>query len=269
MLMYMVFLYFFSFCLSCFYFNDKSDKQRLPFNHRQKVYPNGTLLLVEVDRILDEGSYTCVALAPGSNGKNGIASSTLHLSVQMKPVIDPFTFSKTLHEGQRYNVLCSVTRGDSPLTIKWFKDGRLLGPSTNHQVNMVSSSSAEYSGINVIQITEYSSTLIFESLRPDHRGNYTCQASNRAGSAAITQSMIVHGTCCPLLSFQRNVWWMLSLTCPLRVPRNSQILFAWSYFGCFSVAQEDQFLCLVCVCVCVCVCYSSAAMDHIQRRIVL
>ena len=181
-------------------FNDKSDKQRLPFNHRQKVYPNGTLLLAEVDRILDEGSYTCVALAPGSNGKNGIASSTLHLSVQMKPVIDPFTFSKSLHEGQRYNVLCSVTRGDSPLTIKWFKDGRLLGPSAGgHQINLASPA-AEYSGINVIPITEYSSTLIFESLRPDHRGNYTCQASNRAGSAAITQSMIVHGTCCPLLS---------------------------------------------------------------------
>ena len=147
--------------------------------------------------MLDEGSYTCFALAPGSDGKNGAASSSLYLSVQMKPVIEPFTFSKSLQEGQRYNVLCSVTRGDSPLTVKWFKDGRVLNsPSPNHQLNIASH---EYLDISVLPITEYSSTLIFESLRPDHSGNYTCQASNRAGSVAVTQSMIVHGKRCPFL----------------------------------------------------------------------
>lgn len=206
-----------------------TDKQRLPFNHRQKVYPNGTLLLAQVDRALDQGSYTCVALSPSSNGKNGMASSTLHLSVQMKPVIDPFTFSKSLHEGLRYHVLCSVTRGDSPLTIKWFKDGHLLGQSASHQLTSPTSS-AEYSGINVIQVTEFSSSLIFESLRPDHRGNYTCQASNKAGSAAITQSMVVHGE--SIKFFPLSSRHLLSLP------------FRFFFFFSFSVPLEERRRCM-------------------------
>jgi len=41
-------------------------------------------------------------------------------------VVEPFSFAKSLHRGQRYNIMCTVTRGDLPVTIRWFKDGRLL-----------------------------------------------------------------------------------------------------------------------------------------------
>lgn len=35
---------------------------RLPYNHRQKVYPNGTLTVTDVERSSDEGRYKCVAV---------------------------------------------------------------------------------------------------------------------------------------------------------------------------------------------------------------
>ena len=34
---------------------------RLPYNHRQKVFPNGTLTVNELERVTDEGLYTCIA----------------------------------------------------------------------------------------------------------------------------------------------------------------------------------------------------------------
>jgi len=169
-----------------------TDNQRLPFNHRQKVYPNGTFILTDVDKHTDQGIYKCQAY--NKDGKT--ASSILSLQVLIRPEIEPFSFPKSLQEGQRFNVLCSVTKGDEPVTIKWYKDGRLLGrpsasvPSTSSSDQ---SRAAELIGISTISVTQFTSTLIFETIRPEHRGNYTCEASNRAGSASVTQSMIVHG----------------------------------------------------------------------------
>lgn len=37
------------------------DGQRLPYNHRQKVYDNGTFEIHHVERSSDEGFYTCLA----------------------------------------------------------------------------------------------------------------------------------------------------------------------------------------------------------------
>lgn len=181
-----------------------ADNQRLPFNHRQKVYPNGTFILTEVEKNTDEGLYKCQA-----NGRDGkeikSASSSLSLQVLIRPEIEPFSFPKSLQEGQRFNVLCSVTKGDEPVTIKWFKDSRLLGRPTSSSLRSSSSSSSssltsdsnrasELIGISTVSVTAFSSSLIVDSVRPEHRGNYTCEASNRAGSASVTQSMIVHGT---------------------------------------------------------------------------
>lgn len=38
-----------------------SDGVRLPYNHRQKVFPNGTLSVIELERVTDQGVYTCIA----------------------------------------------------------------------------------------------------------------------------------------------------------------------------------------------------------------
>lgn len=70
-----------------------------------------------------------------------------------------------------------------PEQIEWHKDGKRL------------SNTGPLSKINVIQVTEYSVTLAFESVQPEHRGNYTCVASNAAGRTSVSDSMIIHGEC--------------------------------------------------------------------------
>lgn len=53
------------------------DDVRLPYNHRQKVFPNGTLIVMDVERPSDEGRYKCVAT--GKDGK--FAQSSLSVAV--------------------------------------------------------------------------------------------------------------------------------------------------------------------------------------------
>lgn len=107
-------------------------------------------------------------------------------------MIDTLAFPPNLHEGQRFNILCSVIKGDSPIIIKWFKDGRQIGaasdansqniiqtPSQQQRLNANDNNQAlaDLTGISIIHVTQYTSTLIFESLNEQHTGNYTCEAT--------------------------------------------------------------------------------------------
>lgn len=107
----------------------------------------------------------------------------------VRPVIEPFNFPTSLQSGQRFNVLCSVIKGDPPIKIKWYKDGDLI-------------TSNDGKGIQVMEVTDFSSSLVFGSLGPQHRGNYTCLASNIAGTAQHNETMIIHGKW--LLIYQSN-----------------------------------------------------------------
>ncbi|XP_022248097.1 Down syndrome cell adhesion molecule-like protein Dscam2, partial [Limulus polyphemus] len=146
---------------------------RLPYNHRQKVHKNGTLEVHHVERATDEGPYTCVA----RNKEGQSADSTAFVKVQVKPFIEPFTFPRTLKEQQRSSVVCTVSSGDLPIKIRWFKDDQPI--TENH-------------GILIKEVVEYTSHLLFESIRLRHRGNYTCIASNEAGTVSHTATMVIH-----------------------------------------------------------------------------
>lgn len=52
----------------------------LPINRKQKVFPNGTLLIENVERLSDEATYTCVA----KNSQGYAARGTLELQVMGK-----------------------------------------------------------------------------------------------------------------------------------------------------------------------------------------
>ncbi len=67
---------------------------------------------------------------------------------------------------------------DMPITLRWFKDNVPI---------------SEHKGVRVNEVADYSSTLLFESLTLDHKGNYTCIAANNAGTVSHTASMIIHG----------------------------------------------------------------------------
>lgn len=96
------------------------------------------------------------------------------------PRIEPFSFQEGLSEGMRTRVVCGVNKGDSPLKLEWFKDGRSLslGGPPNIQVKV---------------IDQYSSVLTMSSLTAAHSGRYTCQAHNPAAAVRFTASLSVHG----------------------------------------------------------------------------
>ncbi|KAG8200000.1 hypothetical protein JTE90_006239, partial [Oedothorax gibbosus] len=149
------------------------NNARLPLNHRQKVFPNGTLLVRNVEKLSDTGPYKCSA----SNSDGISAENSLFVKVLVRPLIEPFTFPKSLQTGQRFNVLCTVTEGDPPIKIQWIKDGQRTFLTTNTE------------GVKSLPVTDYSNTLVFDSLAPEHRGNYTCVAKNAAGTMSHTASM--------------------------------------------------------------------------------
>ncbi|RWS17533.1 dscam:-like isoform D [Dinothrombium tinctorium] len=59
------------------------DSKRLPVNRRQDVFPNGTLVISEVQKQDDDGTYTCLA-----TNKGHTASGTVKVSV-----MDPTTYN--------------------------------------------------------------------------------------------------------------------------------------------------------------------------------
>lgn len=111
----------------------------------------------------------------------------------MPPVVEPFSFAKSLHRGQRYNIMCTVVRGDLPVTIRWFRDGRPLTSDASSASDTPSQASDTNSVVAIKQLDPYSSTLTFGSLQSAHRGVYTCEAQNEAGRANQSSALVIHG----------------------------------------------------------------------------
>ncbi|XP_029678061.1 Down syndrome cell adhesion molecule-like protein Dscam2 [Formica exsecta] len=151
---------------------EKSSRE-LPDNLRQKVLPDGTLMITNVQKNGDPGVYTCWA----RNKQGHSARRSGDVAVIVPPKISPFTADRDLHLGERTTLTCSVTRGDQPLSITWLKDGRSMGPSER---------------VTVTNVDQYNSILMIESLSPDHNGNYSCVARNVAAEVSHTQRLVVH-----------------------------------------------------------------------------
>lgn len=56
------------------------DNRQLPINRKQKVFPNGTLIIENVERNSDQATYTCVA----KNSEGYTARGTLEVAVMGK-----------------------------------------------------------------------------------------------------------------------------------------------------------------------------------------
>lgn len=61
-------------------FPTPSDNRALPINRKQKVFPNGTLIIENVERNSDQASYTCVA----KNAEGFIARGAIEIEVMGK-----------------------------------------------------------------------------------------------------------------------------------------------------------------------------------------
>lgn len=78
------------------------------------------------------------------------------------------------------SVACSVVKGDTPLNITWFLNGKTI---------------EYYSGIVVNMVNKKLSTLSIDSVNAEHMGEYSCLAQNGAGSTSYSAYLHVNGIC--------------------------------------------------------------------------
>ncbi|XP_064424751.1 cell adhesion molecule DSCAML1 [Latimeria chalumnae] len=146
------------------------DSLLLPDNHRQVVFENGTLKLMDVQKGMDEGEYICSVLIQPQLS----ISQSVHVTVKVPPLIQPFEFPPA-SIGQLLYIPCVVSSGDMPIRITWRKDGRVI---------------ISGSGVT-IETKEFMSSLQISSVSLKHNGNYTCIASNGAATVSRERQLIV------------------------------------------------------------------------------
>ncbi|XP_048260936.1 Down syndrome cell adhesion molecule-like protein Dscam2 isoform X5 [Bombus terrestris] len=160
------------------------DTRVLPINRKQKVFPNGTLIIENVERMSDQATYTCVA----RNAQGYSARGTLEVQVMVGPQLAPFTFGdEAANAGDMATVQCAVIKGDLPVKIVWSLNGRSI------DVGRVSGDhSYDIPDIVVTRSSKRISTLSIDSVAARHAGDYSCTAINAAGSATHTSVLSVN-----------------------------------------------------------------------------
>lgn len=99
--------------------------------------------------------------------------------ITVLPVISPFQFDGPSNAGDTAQLFCHVTKGDRPLKIKWYHNGKHI---SHHSF-----------GISTAAFGTHTSILSISSVEPIHSGDYTCVASNVAGKTQYTATLDVFG----------------------------------------------------------------------------
>ncbi|XP_076297126.1 Down syndrome cell adhesion molecule 1 isoform X43 [Lasioglossum baleicum] len=151
------------------------DTRVLPINRKQKVFPNGTLIIENVERMSDQATYTCVA----RNAQGYSARGTLEVQVMVAPHIGPFAISDgPANSGDMVSATCSIMKGDFPVEIVWKFNSRTIGFNDPD--------------VTITRINKHMSALSIESVAARHAGEYTCVATNRAGNVSHSTTLAVN-----------------------------------------------------------------------------
>lgn len=141
------------------------------------------------------GNYTCSA-----QNRAGIKSFTAELEIigtfwinswiflfplssfsKVPPRISPFTFGDEPSSfGDTISVQCTISGGDAPFKILWMLNDMTIVDTHNN--------------ILLDKRGERVHTLFIESVKASHIGNYTCVATNRAGSVKHSSQLLVNGS---------------------------------------------------------------------------
>ncbi|XP_071455023.1 cell adhesion molecule Dscam1 [Hetaerina americana] len=150
------------------------DGRVLPINGKQKVFPNGTLIIDNVERLSDQAVYTCVA----RNAQGYSARGTLEVQVMVAPQIAQFSFGdEPANYGDISGVQCIVFKGDLPVFISWMLNGKEL---------------TQGNGVSIAKMNQRTSVLSIESVAGRHSGDYSCVAKNAAGYRNYTAHLSVN-----------------------------------------------------------------------------
>lgn len=96
------------------------------------------------------------------------------------PQIVAFDFGEDpINSGDVASVLCTVNKGDVPLTIKWSVNGKSI---------------ENFRGINIFQTNKRNSQLSIDYIQAEHAGSFICTATNDAGSTFHETLLRVNGT---------------------------------------------------------------------------
>lgn len=97
------------------------------------------------------------------------------------PKIATFSFGdETLNFGESASVQCTIAGGDLPMSIKWKLNGEDI---------------PNYLEVSTSKIGKRVHVLSIDSVKADHAGNYSCIATNQAGSTEFTAPLVVIGLC--------------------------------------------------------------------------
>ena len=104
------------------------------------------------------------------------------------PQLLPIAFNAdTANQGDSVSVACSVLKGDMPMDIMWAFGGEPVRPTADQ-------------AITVNRINKHLSTLSIDNVAARHAGEYTCTASNVAGSVSRSTILTINGTPLMILS---------------------------------------------------------------------
>ncbi|XP_076297096.1 Down syndrome cell adhesion molecule 1 isoform X15 [Lasioglossum baleicum] len=152
------------------------DTRVLPINRKQKVFPNGTLIIENVERMSDQATYTCVA----RNAQGYSARGTLEVQVMVAPQIAPFSIGdEPANWGEAVSAVCTVVKGDLPIEVAWALNGEPVTVKNHGDISISST------GKRV-------SLMTIEAVSARHAGEYTCTASNAAGATSYSATLAVN-----------------------------------------------------------------------------
>lgn len=78
---------------------------------------------------------------------------------------------------------CSINKGDFPIELNWW-----MVDDFGNERKIITND-----GIVITRNSQRMSVLTIEAVKPRHRGNYSCHASNKGGSAQFGVQLAING----------------------------------------------------------------------------
>jgi hypothetical protein len=105
--------------------------------------------------------------------------------LQVLPQINPFSFGDDeMNLDDAVSAVCTVTKGDLPITIWWTLVDDFNGSEKNLSTN---------DGVVITRSSQKLSLFNIDAVKGRHRGNYTCHAKNKAGITQHSTFLHING----------------------------------------------------------------------------